>query len=81
MADEFNHFYRNLLGTSCLVQPIDSGILTRGHVVSLEQISSLVRDISRQEIKEALFSIGDDKSQGPDVFILLFKEVLGDHWE
>ncbi|XP_022899429.1 uncharacterized protein LOC111412741 [Olea europaea var. sylvestris] len=66
VAQKFILFYRNLLGTSCPVHPIKLDILRNGPLVSLEQGNSLTRDISSQEIKEALFGIRDDKSPRPD---------------
>ncbi|XP_022846184.1 uncharacterized protein LOC111368907 [Olea europaea var. sylvestris] len=55
-----------------LVHPIELDILRNGPLVSLEQGSSLTWDISSQEIKEALFSIGDDKSPGLDGYASYF---------
>ncbi|XP_022849889.1 uncharacterized protein LOC111371978 [Olea europaea var. sylvestris] len=41
-----------------------------------ELATSLTRDVSEQEIKDALFSIGDDKSPGPDGYTsCFFKEA------
>lgn len=62
VATEFTCFYEALLGIDCQVQPIDSAIIRAGTRVCLEHASALI--ISRQEMKEALFGIGDDKSSG-----------------
>nr|GEY55266.1 hypothetical protein [Tanacetum cinerariifolium] len=41
-----------------------------------QEALNMVREISNQEVKDAIFSIGDDKSPGPDGFTAsLFKEA------
>ncbi|XP_022880540.1 uncharacterized protein LOC111397792 [Olea europaea var. sylvestris] len=78
IAQKFILFYCNLLGTSCPVRPIELDILKNGPLVSLEQGNSLTRDIFSQEIKEALFGIGDDKSPRPDGYTsCFFKKAWG----
>ncbi|XP_022845369.1 uncharacterized protein LOC111368375 [Olea europaea var. sylvestris] len=72
VAEEFIQFYTQLLGSSSPVQALDSAIIREGPLVSLEQASTLTRDITTQEIKDALFSIGDDKSPGPDGYTSCF---------
>lgn len=78
VATEFVGYYRNLLGTYSTCDPIDSNIFGEGPRLSLEHADSLVRDISQQEIKDALFSIGDDKSPGPDGYSSCFFKAA---WE
>ncbi|XP_022899293.1 uncharacterized protein LOC111412589 [Olea europaea var. sylvestris] len=46
------------------VPSIENNIICNGPLVSLEQSNALVWDISFEEIKEALFGIGDNKSLG-----------------
>lgn len=62
VATEFTCFYEALLGVACQVQPIDSAIMRAGARVRLEHSLALI--ILRQEMKEALFGIDDDKSSG-----------------
>lgn len=50
------------------MQPIGASILRERAMVSSEQAESLIQDISRQKIKETMFSIIDNKSPGPDDF-------------
>lgn len=51
---------------------IDVDILKKVPMLSDEHAMTLVRDILDQEIKYALFSIGDDKSLGPDGYTSRF---------
>lgn len=55
-----------------------------GPTLPEEHATSLIRDISRQEIKNALLSIGDDKSSGLDGHTsYFFKEswnIVGDEF-
>ncbi|KAK6122236.1 hypothetical protein DH2020_044024 [Rehmannia glutinosa] len=67
VAKEFTKFYECLLGTLDSCEPINSDIINAGPSISLEQAVSLERDILRQEIRDALFDIGEDKS--PELFI------------
>lgn len=38
----------------------------------------MIRQITKEEIKEAMFDIGDDKSPGPDGFTSAFFKSCGD---
>ena len=72
VADEFVRYYENLLGTNNTCEPIDLSVLSSGPFLSQEQAVQLIRDISDQEIIDALNDIGDDKSPGPDGFSSCF---------
>lgn len=84
VEDEFICFYEGLLGTSSSCQPIDPGVLRYGRCISSDQAHSLTGCISSQEIKDALFSIGDEKSPGPDGFSSFFFKrswnIFGDNF-
>ncbi|XP_022897441.1 uncharacterized protein LOC111411107 [Olea europaea var. sylvestris] len=58
--------------TNHACDPIDLNILREGPSLSPEQANSLIKDISPQEIKEALSNIGDEKSPGPDGYSSCF---------
>ncbi|XP_022846307.1 uncharacterized protein LOC111369055 [Olea europaea var. sylvestris] len=78
VATEFVNFYNCLLGEKCPTRPIEMDIVTNGPLVSLEQDNTLIRDISYEEIKDALFHIGDDKSSNPDGYTsCFFKNAWG----
>jgi len=82
VASEFVRYYERLLGSASQVQHVDREVLLTGRRVSNQQAESLVRQVSSEEIKEALFSIGNDKSPGPDGYgALFFKsawDILGE---
>ncbi|XP_022870493.1 uncharacterized protein LOC111389759 [Olea europaea var. sylvestris] len=82
VASEFVKFYTSLLGKKCSFRPIDMDILSNGPLVFPEQGDTLVRDVSHEKIKDALFDIGDDKSPGPDGYTSCFFknvwEIIGD---
>ncbi|GFP94737.1 transposon tx1 uncharacterized 149 kDa protein, partial [Phtheirospermum japonicum] len=59
-------FYKILLGTATSCQPIDPQVIGSGPTISPEQSECLVNSVSGDEIKAALFSIGEEKSPGPD---------------
>ncbi|XP_022873326.1 uncharacterized protein LOC111392262 [Olea europaea var. sylvestris] len=71
VAMEFVNFYTSLLGKNCPTRPIEMDIVINGPLISLEQGNNLIRDISYEEIKDALFDIGDEKSPG-------LRPILGD---
>ncbi|GFY91496.1 hypothetical protein Acr_07g0016920 [Actinidia rufa] len=64
--ESFIEFYKNLLGSSSDCSAIDISILMNGKLVDDGQATELMRAITDKEIKESLFSIGDDKAPGPD---------------
>jgi len=72
------------LGEESACRQIDDSVLNAGPKVSADQARSLINSVSRQEIKEALFDIGDDKSPGPDGFTSYFFKkswhIVGDHF-
>ncbi|GFY86576.1 hypothetical protein Acr_05g0002150 [Actinidia rufa] len=72
VANAFLDFYKGLLGTSSPCSQLVNSILLDGEQVSEAQASDLIRAVSDEEIKSALFSIGDDKSLGPDGFSAYF---------
>ncbi|XP_052176609.1 uncharacterized protein LOC127790918 [Diospyros lotus] len=84
VADEFVRYFEGLLGTAKACEPFDSSVLSAGPRISMEQAASLSSCISSQEIKSALFSIGEDKSPRPDGFSFCFFKrswhILGDQF-
>ncbi|XP_022871069.1 uncharacterized protein LOC111390282 [Olea europaea var. sylvestris] len=72
VEDEFLGYYQILLETNHACDPIGWNILREGPSLFSEQADFLVRDISPQEIKDALFNIGDEKSPGPYLYSSCF---------
>ncbi|XP_039016262.1 uncharacterized protein LOC120146839 [Hibiscus syriacus] len=79
MSQEVLSFYTNLLGTvDSSLKEIDPNLLNDLLNYSLppEAATSLIRDVTDEEIKKAIFGQGNDKAPGPDGFTpLFFKET------
>ncbi|XP_042056346.1 uncharacterized protein LOC121800923 [Salvia splendens] len=72
IISEFVEFYSTLLGTKKEPEPINVDIIRQDPLVSEEDSRDLVRAITVEEIKEALFDIGNDKAPGPDGYSSAF---------
>jgi hypothetical protein len=66
VGDVFVSFFKQLLGTSRATSPLDESVVGCGPRVDSSLHASLLTDVSYDDIKNALFSIGDTKSPGPD---------------
>lgn len=76
VADQFIDYYSSLLGSSSHVQCINQSIMDSGPKLSLSGSLLLVDHVSNTDIKNALFSIPNDKSPGPDGYSSqFFKEA------
>lgn len=73
----FVQYYIHLLGTERNMQGhICQDIIDKGPVLSEEQHDLVMRPVTGEEIKLAIFSIPGDKSPGPDGFgTHFFKEA------
>lgn len=69
---DFVDYFSTLLGTKKQATPIDLDILRKGALVSDDDCKDLVRPITDEEIKAALFDIGNDKAPGPDGYSSAF---------
>ena len=69
---EFIHFYQSLLGTSSAISPIDEEVVHSGPCLDTNQSDFLLAPVTNEAIKEALFSVGNNKAPGPDGFSSLF---------
>ncbi|XP_074313865.1 uncharacterized protein LOC141649063 [Silene latifolia] len=78
VAEGFVDYYSHLLGSTTPTSPLDTSLIHQGSCVSPEDSASLIQPVSLDEIKAALFSIGSDKSPGPDGFSSGF---FKDSWE
>ncbi|GJU15438.1 sodium/hydrogen exchanger 6 [Tanacetum coccineum] len=67
----FIYHYINFLGQVGVVNDLDSHNLFLNKL-SIDTAEYMVRDISDSEIKGVIFSMGDDKSPGPDGFSAAF---------
>lgn len=76
VADEFVHLYSELFGRDSNGLVFSAENLQFGPTLDEEHATSLTWDVSEQEIKDALFSIGDDKSPRLDGYTsCFFKEA------
>ncbi|XP_074283135.1 uncharacterized protein LOC141607680 [Silene latifolia] len=62
----FLDYYSELLGSSASVTKVCSGVVQRGVVLSEEQAREIIKEVTVDEIKHALFSIPKEKAPGPD---------------
>ncbi|XP_074271245.1 uncharacterized protein LOC141595173 [Silene latifolia] len=72
VAAGFVDYYQSLLGASSPVSPLDTDFIQLSPTVSREAADILILPITNEEIKTALFTIGSDKSPGPDGFSSAF---------
>ncbi|XP_019150673.1 PREDICTED: uncharacterized protein LOC109147524 [Ipomoea nil] len=71
----FVKFFSDLFGTPRERNGTDNTYFGHGSNVSADQALNLVAPISKEEIKEALFSMGNDKAPGPDGYTAAFFKV------
>ncbi|KAE8720432.1 Homocysteine S-methyltransferase 2 [Hibiscus syriacus] len=75
MSKEIISFYFNLIGTADnMVKDIDPNLLKDllNYSLPYEASSSLVKEITREEIQKVVFCQGNDKAPGPDGFTPFF---------
>lgn len=72
VISEFIKYYENLLCVDTPVQTISAKIINKGPILSDEDHNILSAPIEDDEIKRALFHIGDDKAPGPDGYTAAF---------
>ncbi|XP_074300949.1 uncharacterized protein LOC141632289 [Silene latifolia] len=68
----FSDYYSDFLGKAQPVQALDKELIAKGACLSSEDHLSLCAHVTPLEIKNALFSIGDNKSPGHDGFSARF---------
>ncbi|VFQ85205.1 unnamed protein product [Cuscuta campestris] len=72
IAGLFTNYYKELYGSNPGVAPLNREVFWEGLLISPEQALNLVKDVHIAEVKEALFSIRNDKAPGPDGFTSAF---------
>lgn len=65
---DLTEFYYDLFGKSQPHARVDWAVFEEGQILSTKEQANLVLGVTREEIKEAIFSIGSDKAPGPDGF-------------
>lgn len=75
---DFFDFYGELFGKAKPRNAVDWTVFEKGPTLSLEEQASLTMGITKEEIKEAIFGIGNEKAPGPDGFpASFFRKELG----
>ncbi|GJS26999.1 RNA-directed DNA polymerase, eukaryota, reverse transcriptase zinc-binding domain protein [Tanacetum coccineum] len=77
VADQFVLHFQKKIGQSCEVKGIDDCESLFYNSLNADEALSLVKDVSSNEIKDALFDIGDNKAPGPDGYSFMFFLKLG----
>ena len=72
VGDVFLNFFQQLLGTLRVTSPLDESFVCCGPRVDSSLHTSLLANVSSDDIKKAFFSIGDTKSLGPDGYSAFF---------
>ena len=72
VGDVFVSYYQHLLGSSRVTLPLDETVVCCGPRLDATSQASLLAAVSNEDIKKALFSIGDHKSPGPDGYSSFF---------
>ncbi|XP_057950992.1 uncharacterized protein LOC131145824 [Malania oleifera] len=69
---EFVQYYQHLLGEEVRCDKLDDQVISRGPFVNKEERQQMIVPVTDEEIREALFSIGDEKSPGLDGYSVGF---------
>ncbi|XP_057982278.1 uncharacterized protein LOC131167491 [Malania oleifera] len=72
VVEEFLGFYMELLGKEVPTKSIDPRTISRGKVLNDSQATQMTLPVLDEEIKSAVFNIGDMKSPGPDGYSACF---------
>ncbi|GKD28083.1 hypothetical protein Tco_1234297 [Tanacetum coccineum] len=79
VAGQFMKHFEEFLGSAKPVVPLNTDIFK--NTLSLEEAEDMVREVSDNEIKEALFDINGNKASRPGEYSSkFFKKSLGGNW-
>jgi len=78
VGDAYICYFRDLLGSSKVTLPLDDEVSRSGPCIDHATHASLLAPITNDIIKQALFSIDDDKASGPDGYTFFFFKK--NHW-
>lgn len=68
IVGDFSKFYYKLFGKYTTRNAVDWDVFKDGEVLSMEEQANLVHKVTEEEIKAAIFGIGNEKAPGPDGF-------------
>ncbi|XP_019248346.1 PREDICTED: uncharacterized protein LOC109227602 [Nicotiana attenuata] len=78
IKEEIVAFYKSLMGSAADSLPaIDKLVMQKGPNLTQQQIISLCKDVTEEEIYEGLCSIGEDKTHGVDGSKILASRMQG----
>ncbi|GFZ13032.1 hypothetical protein Acr_23g0014170 [Actinidia rufa] len=72
VSEAFVRYYKGLLGTKGGCTCLNFDIVARGRRLDQDQVQNLTQQVTEEEIKMALFAIGEDKAPGPDGYTSCF---------
>lgn len=72
VGDEFVAYYQHLLGTSRTTTPLYSAGIRCGPCLPSSSHDFLLSLVSYEDIRKAVFSIGNDKASRPDGYSFFF---------
>ncbi|XP_020255457.1 uncharacterized protein LOC109832518 [Asparagus officinalis] len=82
IIQELISFYKNLMGSATKTSKPDGNIISNGPCLNEAHARTLFSPVSKEEIKNAVFSMGDNKAPGPDGFSMTFYKsawnIIGD---
>ncbi|GFY87986.1 hypothetical protein Acr_05g0016250 [Actinidia rufa] len=76
--EDFVQYYKGLLGSKENCSSLNKEIVLKGKLLGAEQADSLLREVTDEEIKSALFDIGEKKAPGPDGYTSCFYKKAWD---
>ena len=72
VGDDFVAYYHQLLGTSKSTAPLDSAVIRSGPCLPSSSHDFLISPVSCDDIRQAVFSIENEKAPGPDGYSSFF---------
>jgi hypothetical protein len=78
ITDEFIRFYTFLLGTSVPTSTWEEGTMKNGPLLTEEMRNILSLSVEASEIKNAMFSLANEKAPGPDGYNAFFFKYSSD---
>ncbi|VFQ82076.1 unnamed protein product [Cuscuta campestris] len=76
IVKEFIHYFTQLFGCTVPIQQLDWSVFFEGPCLATMDATHLTKEVEIQEVREALYSIGNNKSPGPNGYTAaFFKEI------